>query len=47
MENWKCPCLSFAQYLEAGAKFTKFGTNVSNKMFLNAAKCWGYNFYRF
>ena len=25
----------------------KFGTNVSNKMLLNAAKCQGYNFYRF
>ena len=26
---------------------TKFGTNVSNKMFLNAAKCQGYSFYCF
>ena len=26
---------------------TKFGTNVSNKMLLNAAKCQGYSFYRF
>ena len=26
---------------------TKFGLNVSNKMLLNAAKCQGYNFYRF
>ena len=25
---------------------TKFGTNVSNKMLLNAAKCQGYKFYR-
>ena len=25
---------------------TKFGTNVSNKMSLNAAKCKGYTFYR-
>ena len=25
----------------------KFGTNVSNKMSLNAAKCQGYSFYRF
>ena len=25
----------------------KFGTNVSNKMLLNAAKCQGYSFYRF
>ena len=26
---------------------TKFDTNVSNKMLLNAAKCQGYSFYRF
>ena len=26
---------------------TKGGTNVSKKMLLNAAKCWGYSFYRF
>ena len=26
---------------------TKFGTNFSNKMLLNAAKCHGYSFYRF
>ena len=26
---------------------TKFGTNVSNRMLLNAAKCHGYRFYRF
>ena len=26
---------------------TKFGTNVSNKMLLNAAKCQGYSFYSF
>ena len=26
---------------------TKFGTNVSNKMLLNAAKCQGYSFYHF
>ena len=26
---------------------TKFGTNVSNKMLLNAAKCHGYTFYHF
>ena len=25
---------------------TKFGTNVCNKIILNAAKCQGYNFYR-
>ena len=28
-------------------KNTKFGTNVSNKMLLNAAKCQGYSFYCF
>ena len=28
-------------------KNTKFSTNVSNKMLLNAAKCQGYSFYRF
>ena len=26
---------------------TKFGTNVSNKMLLNVAKCQSYSFYRF
>ena len=26
---------------------TKIGTNVSNKILLNAAKCQGYSFYRF
>ena len=26
---------------------TRFGTNVSNEMLLNAAKCQGYSFYRF
>ena len=26
---------------------TKFGTNVSSKVLLNAAKCQGYSFYRF
>ena len=26
---------------------TKFDTNVSNKMLLNAAKCQGYSIYRF
>ena len=26
---------------------TKFGTSVSNRMLLNAAKCQGYSFYRF
>ena len=25
----------------------KFGTDVSNEMFLNVAKCQGYNFYHF
>ena len=29
------------------AKNTKFGTNVSNKMLLNAAKYQGYSFYYF
>ena len=28
-------------------KNTKFDTNVSNEMLLNAAKCQGYSFYRF
>ena len=28
-------------------KDTKYGTNVSNKMLLNATKCQGYSFYRF
>ena len=28
-------------------KNTKFGTNLSNKMLLNPAKCQGYSFYRF
>ena len=26
---------------------TKFGTNISNKILLNAAKCQGHSFYRF
>ena len=26
---------------------TKFGSNVSDEMLLNAAKCQGYNYYRF
>ena len=26
---------------------TKFGTNISNKILLNAEKCQGYSFYRF
>ena len=43
-----CPRLSFAQYLETGrVKKTKFGTNISDKMLLNAAKWQGYSFYRF
>ena len=28
-------------------RITKFDTNLSNKMLLNAAKCQGYNFYYF
>ena len=44
----KYPRLNFAQYLETGQIIdTKFGTNVSNKMLLNIAKCQGYSFYRF
>ena len=27
-------------------KYTKFGTNISNKMLLNAAKCQHYSFYQ-
>ena len=30
-----------------GVGNTKFGTNASNKMLKNAAKCQGYNFHRF
>ena len=30
-----------------GVRDTKFGTNVSNEMLLNAAKCQGYSFYHF
>ena len=41
-------CLSFSQYLEMeSVRDTKFGKNVSSEMLLNAAKCLGYNFYRF
>ena len=44
----KYPRLNFAQYLETRQIIdTKFGTNVSNKMLLNIAKCQGYSFYRF
>ena len=42
--KWKYPRLRFAKYLETGEKF---GTNVSNKMLLNAAKYQGYSFYCF
>ena len=28
-------------------RYTKFGTSISNKKLLNAAKCQGYSFYRF
>ena len=46
--NRKYLSLSFSQYLETGAyKNTKFGTSVSNKTLLSAAKCQGYSFYRF
>ena len=36
--------LSFSQYLKTGGQVrnTKFGTNFSNEMLLNAAKCQGY-----
>ena len=30
-----------------GVRDTKFGTNVSNKKLLNAAKCQSYSFYHF
>ena len=47
-ETENTPCLSFAQYLETEArKYTKFSTNVSNEMLLNAAKCQGYSLYHF
>ena len=40
--------MSSAQYLETGtSKNTKFGTNLSNKILLNAAKYQGYRFYLF
>ena len=44
-EIWKSkiPRLSFAISGDRG----KLGTDVSNKMLLNAAKCQGYSFYRF
>ena len=29
------------------ARVTKFGTNISNEMLLNVAKCQGYSFCRF
>ena len=42
------PWLSFAQYMETWAsRNRKFGTDVSNKMLLNAARCPCYIFYRF
>ena len=44
--NRKYPRLSFAQYLEQ-IMDTKFGTNVSNKILLNAAIFQGYSYYRF
>ena len=37
----------FYKGYQVWVKDTKFGTNVSNKMLLNAEKCQGYSFYRF
>ena len=47
-EIWKLeiPLSEFAQYL-GRVRNTKFDTNVSNKMLLNAATCQGYSFYCF
>ena len=36
--------LSFAQYLEIPGRDTRFDTNISNKLLLNAVKCQGYSF---
>ena len=42
LEIKNTPHLSFAQYMETDqVRDTKFGTNVSNEMLLNAAKCQG------
>ena len=41
-EIWKSELRTLGQ-----VKDTKFGTNVSNEMLLNAAECQGYSFYRF
>ena len=46
--NGKYHCLSSFQIWRLGwVRDTKFRTNVSNKMLLNATKCQGYNFYCF
>ena len=42
------PVWVFSNICKLGqVKNTKFGTNLSNKMSLNAAKCQSYSFYRF
>ena len=48
-EVWKSeiPLSEFFPISGDWGKTTKFGTNVSNKMLLNAAKYQGYSFYRF
>ena len=47
-ENGNTLVLIFPNILRMGqVRDTKFGTNVSNKKLLNAAKCQGCSFYRF
>ena len=45
--NRKYHCLSLLVSRQGQVRNTNFGTNVSNKMLLNAAKCLGYSFYCF
>ena len=48
IRSHKYPCLSFANIWRLGpVRDTKFATNVSSEMLLNAAKYQGYSFYRF
>ena len=48
LENQKYPRLSFPKIWRLGRVMdTKFGTNISNRMSLNAAKFQGYSFCRF
>ena len=47
-ENGNNPVIVLPNIWRLGrVRNTRFGTNISNKMLLNASKCQGYSFYRF